>query len=431
MVLAQIIPDNTLGSETSEVIPNIIINGELADQIDGGAIRGGNLFHSFEQFNVADGQRVFFDSPIGIENILSRVTGLESSEILGTLGVNGNANLFLLNPNGIIFGPNAQLDVNGSFVASTASSLQFENQGFFSVTVPNEPALLTVNPSAFFFNQVQTGQIENRSAELQVPNGESLLLVGGALTLMGGSLEALNGQVELAAVGNSAVVELTTSESFLSVSVSNTNPLGNILITNGAVIGSSGEGSQGIQVLAQQVTFSEAEAISFFSTEIVGSGSVAINTIEPPQVIGSNIPGTTPSSLLTAALSRQDEASIGADIDIVAEQMEAKIPQISQRCQPGTGISSFVTTGRGGIPLGPSDAIINQDLWEDLYLPEHQDEVKTVRSSSFITRINPLVEAQGWVLTPEGQVLLTEFSSMSISYSFQRVHSTCSQLGSA
>ncbi|HEY9652365.1 MAG TPA: filamentous hemagglutinin N-terminal domain-containing protein, partial [Coleofasciculaceae cyanobacterium] len=86
-VLAQITPDATLGAEHSIITPNININGANADRIDGGAIRGANLFHSFLEFNVEDGQRVYFANPTGIDSILSRVTGNDLSDILGTLGV--------------------------------------------------------------------------------------------------------------------------------------------------------------------------------------------------------------------------------------------------------------------------------------------------------------------------------------------------------
>ncbi len=86
---AQITPDGTLGTEGSRLTPNVQINGTAADRIEGGAQRGGNLFHSFSQFNVGDGQRVYFVNPNGIQNIVSRVTGKEASNILGTLGVEG------------------------------------------------------------------------------------------------------------------------------------------------------------------------------------------------------------------------------------------------------------------------------------------------------------------------------------------------------
>ncbi|NEO70934.1 MAG: filamentous hemagglutinin N-terminal domain-containing protein, partial [Moorea sp. SIO3H5] len=139
--LADIVPDQTLGNESSVVIPNTTVRGEIADKIEGGATRGANLFHSFQEFNVGELQRVYFANPSGIENILTRVTGSNISNILGTLGVDGTANLFLLNPNGILFGPQSKLDVAGSFFASDANSLVFGDGQEFSATSPEAPPL--------------------------------------------------------------------------------------------------------------------------------------------------------------------------------------------------------------------------------------------------------------------------------------------------
>jgi filamentous hemagglutinin family protein len=154
-VFAQITPDRTLGNESSVVKPNRDIKGIPSNRIDGGARRGGNLFHSFRSFNVEEGRGAYFRNPAGVENILSRVTGGNPSEILGTLGVSGNANLFLINPNGIIFGANASLDINGSFVATTADAIGFGDRGLFSATEPNAPGLLNINPSAFLCDRKQ------------------------------------------------------------------------------------------------------------------------------------------------------------------------------------------------------------------------------------------------------------------------------------
>ena len=144
LALAQLIPDDTLGAERSLVNSGVEIKGEPADLIEGGAIRGSNLFHSFQEFNVEALQRVYFNNPSAIENILTRVTGENISNILGTLGVDGAANLFLLNPNGIVFGANARLDINGSFFATTAESIVFEEFDF-STSNPTAPPLLTIN----------------------------------------------------------------------------------------------------------------------------------------------------------------------------------------------------------------------------------------------------------------------------------------------
>ena len=144
-------PDGTLGDENSRVANDINVRGALADLIEGGANRGGNLFHSFEEFNVRELQRVYFANPVGIENILSRVTGSNLSEIMGTLGVDGSANLFFINPNGIIFGSNARLDVAGSFLATTADGIKLGEDGYFSATDTQGSQLLTVQPGALFF----------------------------------------------------------------------------------------------------------------------------------------------------------------------------------------------------------------------------------------------------------------------------------------
>ncbi len=129
-----------------------------------------------------------------------------------------------MNPSGIVFGKNASLSIGGSFVATTANAIQFDNLGSFSASVPNNPALLTVNPSALLFNQLPIGEMINRSQAstgispngnnvtgLLVPNGNSLLLVGGNVTLDGGGLIAYGGRVELAGLAAPGNVGLNTA----------------------------------------------------------------------------------------------------------------------------------------------------------------------------------------------------------------------------
>lgn len=143
--IAQIVPDSTLGAERSIVTPNVNIKDVPSDLINGGATRGANLFHSFQEFNIREGRGAYFSNPTGVENIFSRVTGGNPSNILGRLGVLGNANLFFLNPNGIIFGANASLDIPGSFLGSTANSFNFPDGSQFSATNPAAAPLLSVS----------------------------------------------------------------------------------------------------------------------------------------------------------------------------------------------------------------------------------------------------------------------------------------------
>ncbi|NER46253.1 MAG: filamentous hemagglutinin N-terminal domain-containing protein [Symploca sp. SIO1A3] len=203
-VFAQIIPDNTLGAESSVVIPNININDLPADHIAGGATRGVNLFHSFLEFNVSNGQRVYFANPTGIENILSRVTGTNPSEIFGTLGVNGGANLFFLNPNGIILGEDATLDIRGSFTATTANSFTFPDGNEFSASNPQAPPLLKINvPIGLQYGQPQPGAIANRG---NLAVGQDLTLSAGEVTSTG-QLYAPGGEVVVEGVSGNVQVQ--------------------------------------------------------------------------------------------------------------------------------------------------------------------------------------------------------------------------------
>ncbi|BAY91014.1 filamentous hemagglutinin N-terminal domain-containing protein [Tolypothrix sp. LEGE 11397] len=264
---SQINPDNTLGAESSRITPNVLINGANADKIDGGAVRGSNLFHSFSEFNINDGQRVYFGNPAGVQNILTRVTGGQASNILGTLGVDGIANLFLINPNGILFGQNARLDVRGSFVGTTANAVQFGNQGIFSATNPEAPPLLTVNPSALLFNQINPKPITNQSQAaagispagenvtgLRVADNQNLLLIGGNINIDGGGLRAYGGNIELAAMNAPATVGLNIAANNLpSLAIPDSVERADVSLSNGAEVNVRGADGGNIKINGRNV----------------------------------------------------------------------------------------------------------------------------------------------------------------------------------
>ena len=292
-VLAQIIPDETLGNESSVVTPDNI-KGIESERISGGAVRGNNLFHSFREFNIGEGKGGYFENPTAIENIFSRVTGSNPSEILGTLGILGDANLFFLNPKGILFGANASLDLRGSFLATTADSILFPGSNKFSVVNPEAAPLLTVNvqqPIGLEFQKTETtATIENQSIApagealrgqlvlteegtvedfitkepllgLRVPDGENLLIIGGNITSDEGGFHAVNGKIELAAIVGEETIGLSIEDRNFSLSAPEEVTRGNIFLSKGAVVNTSGEGGGEINVWSKQLTLDRGSRI--------------------------------------------------------------------------------------------------------------------------------------------------------------------------
>ncbi len=195
---AQIIPDSTLPINSS------VTPGCTVCTIDGGTTRNNHLFHSFREFSIPTGGVAWFNNSPQIQTILTRVTGRSLSDIDGLIRANGTANLFLLNPNGIVFGANARLQIGGSFVASTASSFQFPDGSEFSATNPQVPPLLTVNLTPGLQYGKPVGDLQ-QAGNLTVPAGQSLTLVGntvihtGTLTAAGGTVQVLGDRVALLA----------------------------------------------------------------------------------------------------------------------------------------------------------------------------------------------------------------------------------------
>ncbi len=248
--LAQVTIDNTVNTQVEQ-------NGNVAE-ITGGETRGGNLFHSFQDFSVPTGNEAFFNNANDISNILSRVTGGNVSNIDGLIRANGNASLFLINPAGIVFGQNASLNIGGSFYGSTASSILFEG-GEFSAADLENPPLLTVNAPIGLGFRDNPGDIVNNSVAndgrgLEVTPGSNLSLLGGDVNFNGGIVTAPGGRVDLGGLSATGIIMIEPDNSF---SFPEDIAKGNVSLNQQALVAVRDAGGGFINVNASNFSLSE------------------------------------------------------------------------------------------------------------------------------------------------------------------------------
>src|SRR3954452_18743233 len=185
--------DGRLSPAQTLVGPNYAIGANLGRQV------GGNLFHSFGAFGLKSGETATFSGPATVNNVIGRVTGGAQSSIDGTVrSTMPGANLYLINPAGVVFGPTARVDVSGSFHASSADYLRFQDGARFQATNPDASTLTSAPPVAFGFltPNPRPVRVEN-GANLGIAAGGTLGLVGGPVTISGGVLQAPGGTVHL------------------------------------------------------------------------------------------------------------------------------------------------------------------------------------------------------------------------------------------
>jgi filamentous hemagglutinin family protein len=216
-----IVPTQGIGNLGTQVAPDI--NNAQQLNITGGTQAATNLYHSFQQFGLTQGQIANFMSNPSIQNILVRVTGGNASVINGLVQVTGgNSNLYLLNPAGIIFGSNASLNVPAAFTATTASGIQVGNGWFGVNTVIDDVKKLTGTPQAFGFASSTTISTNQPTAaianagNLTAKEGQSITLVGG-LVINTGTITTPSGKITIAAVPDGKYVKITPEGSLLSL----------------------------------------------------------------------------------------------------------------------------------------------------------------------------------------------------------------------
>ena len=321
-VSAQVTPDGTLNTIVSQSGNKFTItNGSAANS---------NLFHSFQQFSVPTGTSAIFDlvNTPNISTIFSRVTGGSISRIDGviqTINSNSPVSLFLINPSGIVFGPNAQLNIGGSFVGTTANSIKFADGVEFNASKTTAPPLLTINvPVGLQFGQnsgaiaVQNSinGISQNPLGLQVSSGKTLALLGNNINIAGGVLKTVNGSIELGSV-QSGEVRLSPTSQGWTFDYSNVEELSDIQLTQQAQVSGSGLGSSAIQMQGKNISLLEGSVVSTLNQGVLSSDRITINATGLFTLAGTNQAGTQSTQLASNTVGMGQ----GGNITILTKQL--------------------------------------------------------------------------------------------------------------
>jgi filamentous hemagglutinin family protein len=249
----QVVLDGSVGAAGPLSGPNFQIPASL------GTKAGSNLFHSFAEFNVSAGESATFSGPADVTRVFSRVTGGEPSNIRGTLRCTiPGADFFLINPAGVVFGPGAALDVQGSFAVTTADTVKLSDGGrFLALPGAAGDVLTTAAPAAFGFAGPRPAPVVmTQGAALEVPAGRSVSVVGGGIAILSGRVVAPDGAVALISPGSAGELKLTDAG---GIDTSGFTSFNDIALADGAVVQADGGSGGGVLMAGFNAELDAAE----------------------------------------------------------------------------------------------------------------------------------------------------------------------------
>lgn len=348
-------------TEDSSLSSRVTSNG-LDFTIHDGTRSGTNLFHSFSEFSVPLGGSATFSNANDVANIISRVTGNNVSDVNGIISANGLANLFLLNPNGIVLGPGAQLNIGGSFIGSTAESITFADGTIFSTQSPTQPNLLTVSApiglqlgassgkisttgGAHKVDRLANGALIPQSASnLSVQPGRTLALIGNEVSLEGGRISTTGGNIEIGSVmsGQAKLSPAGVGHSFDYAGVSE---FADIEISQALVDGIN-PGGGFIQLQGRDISVTDGAEV-YIQNQAPTSSSRGISISASRQF---NMGGRSPATNISSAISSESLLGFSGDIELSAQNIEII---------GGIGIESIAILAPGGdVTVSATDAIL-------------------------------------------------------------------------
>lgn len=348
---AQVVLDGKFGTSGALAGPNFGVTAGL------GAARGNNLFHSFAQFNLKAGETAAFSGPANIQNILSRVTGGSPSSINGTIRSDiPGANFFFINPSGVMFGPNAVVDVSGAFAASTASYLKLSDGARFVAALDADDSALSTAPvSAFGFLGNAAGAITIQQGNPKVPDGKSISLVGGDISLDGGSVRSAGGQINIVSVQFAGEVPVDPASAGVTEFKAVFPVQGQISLKNGAQLDASGTGGGRIVIRGGSLTVEDSK-IQANNTGITDGGGIDIAVVNDLELINGGQINAFSSTGLGA----------GGNVTVTAKSIRLDGGGlVDENFEPATQIST--ATGDpflGGGPARGGDIVIRAESLE-------------------------------------------------------------------
>ncbi len=370
LVHAQIVTDATYGLPQVLTGPNYLIQSELGKTV------GGNLFHSFQEFNLSETESASFIGDKTIKNIISRVTGGNKSVLNGLVRseIDG-ANFYFINPMGIIFGPSAHLDVSGAIIFSTADIIELSDGGYFSA-VNSQSDLLTIgSPETFGFLSLQPTPLIVSGSFLQTAIGETLSLIAGNIELSGGNITVEAGMLNLVSVGSSGNINLAAVDNIHKISWSDFLRWGAIAVYDGQNINLDGASGSGLSLKAGTLTINDSVIHAISTVEggksiniqvqdkIELSDGAEISTVSQGSYRSGDV-GIIASELIvrngSIILSLSEGPASGGHISVKAQQIYLEdLGALARTGIVADTVSNFNSGIAGNINLISSELIIH------------------------------------------------------------------------
>ncbi|OUC11735.1 MAG: filamentous hemagglutinin [Alkalinema sp. CACIAM 70d] len=302
--LAQVVPDGSLSTTVTATGQNFTINN--------GNLVGGNLFHSFRQFSVPTSGSAFFNNALTVQNIFARVTGGTASNIDGLIKANGTANLFLLNPSGILFGPNASLNLGGSFLGTTASRVQFADGTEFSAVNSGTPLLTMSAPIGLQMGNT-AAPITVNGSQLKLSAKKTIALLGNNVTFNKGRVTIVDGHVSIGSAAPNNRVKLSVQP--FELDYSSVNQFNNITLSNASTINTSGLMGGAITLQGKAITLSQGSILASHTGGTSPGRGIYLKASELVDLQG--VP-TSSANTAIAAHSQLSATAKGGDVTIEA-----------------------------------------------------------------------------------------------------------------